>query len=72
MPLSPQYQQLLQQTQQQDVDAVQAAVRQDSANLTARYGALTSGDTAAILARYGTRLALANNGGATASMLKSG
>lgn len=38
----------MQQTQQQDINAVQSGLR---------------GDTASLMARYGSRLALANNGG---------
>lgn len=47
-PLDPSLALLMQQTQQQDINAVQSGLR---------------GDTASLMARYGSRLALANNGG---------
>jgi hypothetical protein len=49
-------------SKQQDIDAIQARVRGDTASLTARYGTLTSGDNAGILARYGAQLAMAGAG----------
>lgn len=60
-PLDPAFAQMMRETQQQDVDAIDADISRETNSLTARYGALTSGDTAALLARYGTRLALANS-----------
>lgn len=62
-PLDPGFADLMARTKAQDVEAAQAGVRHDTTSLTARYGALTSGDNSMLLARYGAQLALANSGG---------
>lgn len=61
-PLDPAYNQLMAQSRQQDADAAQANVTRETNSLTARYGTLTSGDSAAVMARYGAMLSLAGGG----------
>lgn len=46
--------------------AVTAGVNREDTSLTGRYGALTQGDNAALLARYGANLAMAQAGGVPA------
>lgn len=61
-PLDPAFMSLMAQSQQQDKDSIQAGITRETNSLTARYGTLTSGDNASILARYGANLALAGKG----------
>lgn len=68
-PLQPGYAALLAQSKQQDTDASLAGARQEGDSLTARYGTLTSADSASLLARYGANLAMANAGTAAAPAL---
>ena len=67
--LPPGFAQLLEQSRTQANDAALAGARQEGNRLTATYGALTSGDSAALLARYGANLAMANAGGLPADSL---
>lgn len=60
--LDPSFMSLMDRNKQQLADDALGASRHDIASDTARYGALTSGDTSMILARYGAQLALANAG----------
>lgn len=70
--LDPAFMSLMEKTKQQDIDAARAGVARDTASLTARYGALTSGDSAGLLAKYSAQLALAypGNAGNFSALLK--
>lgn len=61
--LDPAYGQLSEQTRQQDIAAIQGRIRDDTASLTSRYGALTQSDSASVMARYGAMLSLAGGTG---------
>ncbi len=60
--MQPGFAQLLEQSKSQANDAALAGARQEGNRLEATYGTLTSGDSAALLARYGANLAMANAG----------
>lgn len=59
------YQQLLDQSKQDVNNAALAGARQEGNRLTATYGALTSADSASLMARYGAMLSLSQSGGAS-------
>ena len=61
-PINAELQQSMAQAQQQDIEAARVASTSEQQSLTARYGQLTGGDSASLLARYGTKLAFAGAG----------
>lgn len=67
--MDPAYAQLLAQSKIDTNNAAIAGAQQEGASLTARYGTLTAGDNAALLARYGANLAMAQSGGGGANPL---
>lgn len=70
--LDPSYGPLMQQSKDQDIAAVKAGVAQDTRSETARFGTLTSGDSASLLARYGLQLAMANSGAGALAKINGG
>lgn len=68
-PLDAGFNQLMLQSQQQDTNAILASVARDTQSETMRYGTLTPGDNAMILARYGANLAMAGTSGSSANPL---
>jgi hypothetical protein len=61
-PIDPGFNALTAQNRQDNIDAVQARMTGETNSLQARYGTLTSGDSAAVMARYASLLSLAQGG----------
>lgn len=68
----PAFAALMAQSKQQDAAAAGVRMTADTNSLTARYGTLTAGDNASILARYAAQLQLAGSGGAALGSLSGG
>lgn len=68
-PLDPTLAALMQQTQQDDVSAIQSRIAGQTNSLTARYGQLTAGDSATLLAHLGSRMAFNPTGTPSGSPL---